>query len=136
MGYAAAVFFLSVASGQGDISVLLNGEAIDFGSKGKPVIAHRRVLVPLRGVFEKLGAKVEFDADQLKITATKANVKIELWVGSRHAIVNGEEKLFDTALSIREGRAMVPLRFLAETLDGASVGWRPKTRTVVIKTAK
>ena len=124
---------LAALAGQGEITVLVNGEAIDFGTRGKPVIAHRRVLVPFRGVFEKLGAKVSFDPDQLKITAVKANTKVELWAGSRHAMVNGEEKLFDTALSIREGRAMVPLRFLAETLGGAKVGWRPQTRTATIK---
>src|SRR5687768_4327941 len=96
------------ASGQG-IKVLLNGDAIDFGTGGKPMIKFKRVLVPLRGVMEKLGAQVQFDPDQLKVTATKNNKKIELWAGSRHAMVNDEEVLFDTAVSVEGGRVMVPL---------------------------
>ena len=43
MGLVEAVFLVGLV-GQGDISVLLDGEAVDFGSKGKPIIAHRRHL--------------------------------------------------------------------------------------------
>jgi hypothetical protein len=118
-----------------EIKVLVDDSAVEF--KGaKPVIRNRRVHVPLRGVMEKLGAEVIFDADRLRITARKNNMSVELWVGSRHATVNGEEMLFDTEMAIVNGRVYVPLRFLAETLDGSSVGWRPESRTVVIRTAK
>lgn len=130
---AATLAGAAVGFGQ-DISVLVDSEAVEF--KGpRPMIRNRRVIVPLRGVMEKLGATVTFDADRLSILAVKNNVRVELWVGSRRAVVNGEEKLFDTEMAIVEGRVFVPLRFLAETLDGASVGWRPDTRTVVIKTS-
>lgn len=121
----------ALCSGQ-DIKVLINGEEVKFKGKG-PVIVVNRVLVPLRGVLEKIGAQISWDPDTLKLTAVRANRKVELWVGSRHAMVNDEEKLFDSSVSMAEGRVMVPLRFLAETLGDASVGWRGKEKTVVIK---
>ena len=118
------------------IKVLIDGDAVDFGARGQPVIRYKRVLVPLRGVFEKLGAVVSFEPDELKVTAQKNNMKVELWVGSRHAMVNGEEMLFDTALAMENGRVLVPLRFLTETLDGASVQWDKGARTVRIGTRR
>src|SRR5688572_26614345 len=115
----AALGWAALATAQQAIRVFVNGDQIDFGKHGKPMIKDKRVLVPMRAVLEKLGTSVTFDPDQLKVTATKNNKKIELWAGSRHAMVNDEEVLFDTALAIEGGRVMVPLRFLSEQLDGA-----------------
>lgn len=111
------------------ITVLLDGKVI----KTEAQIQHRRVLVPLRLISENLGAQVDYDPDTLKVTVRRNNTVVELWPGSRHAMVNGEEKLFDTSMSANRGRVLVPLRFLSETLGLASVGWRPASRTVVIK---
>jgi hypothetical protein len=131
MGNMLLLAAVAALAGSG-IKVMVDGDEIDFGNRGKPMIKDKRVLVPLRGVMEKLGAQVTFDADELKITAVKNNRKIELWAGSRHAMVNDEEVMFDTALAVENGRVMVPLRFLSEQLDGAKVHWDKAKRTVTI----
>ena len=130
---ALGVLSLAVTAGaQSAIKVFVDNNEIDFGQHGKPMVKHKRVLVPMRAVLEKLGAQVSFDQDQLKVTALKNNKKIELWAGSRHAMVNDEEVLFDTALSVEGGRVMVPLRFLSEHLGAAKVHWDKNSRTVRI----
>ena len=58
---------------------------------------------------------------------------IGLQIGENKALVNGEWKTFDTKPVIVNGRTMVPLRFISETM-GAKVDWDGTTRTVYIWT--
>lgn len=57
--------------------------------------------------------------------------KIELQVGEAESAVNGEAKANDVAPFIHEGRTMVPVRFIAETL-GAQVDWNENTQTITL----
>ncbi|HVL38579.1 MAG TPA: copper amine oxidase N-terminal domain-containing protein [Fimbriimonadaceae bacterium] len=117
------------------IRVYLNGSQIDFPD-AQPIIKYKRVLVPMRSIFEKLGATLTFDKYQMYVTAVRGDRKVELWVGSRHAMVDGSEVLFDTAVAIHEGRVMVPLRFLSETLSDVRVHWDAKSRSVTLRTGQ
>lgn len=90
-----------------------------------------RVLVPLRGVFESLGAQVTYDASRRSINAVRGGTQIQLTVGSRQAYVNGEARSLDAPPVAMGGRVMVPLRFVSEAL-GAEVKWQAYNRTVSI----
>lgn len=81
-----------------------------------------RVQVPLRGVGEALGAKVEFNGAQKKVKYTKGDKSIELTIGSKQALVDGQSVVMDTAAKAIKGRTYVPLRFVSENL-GESVSW-------------
>lgn len=112
------------------ISVLLNGRAINLGGVA-PMQAGGRVLVPLRGVFESLGATVNYDAPTSTIYATRGATNVRLRLGSTQADVNGETRYLDVPAQSRFGRTFVPLRFVSETL-GAQVQWAAAQRTVYI----
>jgi hypothetical protein len=112
---------------------LLNGLPIDF-SGAAPAQVEGRVLVPLRSVFEALGATVSFDAETQNVFATRGNTEMQLTLGSTQASVNGETRTLDVPAQARFGRTLVPLRFVSEAL-GADVSWNDAQRTVFITAA-
>ncbi|HEV8339373.1 MAG TPA: copper amine oxidase N-terminal domain-containing protein [bacterium] len=114
---------------QSPISVVLDGEPILLDVP--PIQIEGRILVPLRGIFERLGAKVNFDADTQTVTATREKVTIILHLGSREARVGDRIATLDVPPLALRGRTYVPLRFVSEAL-GSRVDWDEQTRTVLI----
>lgn len=125
-----AVFMaVSLASAQPMISTELNGSRINFDQP--PVMQDGRVLVPLRGIFENLGADVVYTPANKTIKATADGQTVELTLGQRQAFVNGRQMYLDVPADTINGRTMVPLRFVSEAM-GADVKWRSASRTVAI----
>ncbi len=114
-----ALPLLQPATAQRPIGVVLNGQVINFGGAA-PTQVGGRVLVPLRGVFESLGATVNYDAPTSTIFATRDDTRMQLRLGSSEASVNGQTRYLDVPAQARNGRTLVPLRFVSETL-GATV---------------
>ncbi len=98
-----------------------------------PVIQEGRVLVPLRGVFETLGAEVTYDSATHSIRATRGDTQVSLALGSRQAQIDGRPAMLDVPASTIGGRTVVPLRFVSEAL-GATVDWHAASETVAITT--
>lgn len=113
------------------ISVILNGSRLSFTQP--PYVANDVTLVPMRAIFEALNASVDFDAAGQKITATKGETVIELVLGQKSAIKNGQTINLDVPADTRNGSTMVPLRFVAEALQ-AKVDWDNASRTITIST--
>ena len=132
--FLASVFLPATALGQvtqaGEIGIVINQEVQKYDAA--PVLINGRTMVPLRGIFEKLGATVEWCADTRTITGTREQSKIILGVGQSRATVDGQEILLDAPPVIIKDRTMVPVRFIAESL-GAQVEWNPVKRSVEIQ---
>lgn len=102
-----------------------------------PIILEGRTLLPIRYVAEALGANVEWEAKEQKVTINFKGIVIELWIGKNLATVNGEWKLIDPSnpnvkpITIPPGRTMLPIRFIAENL-GCKVDWDPNLKEVKI----
>lgn len=128
LGITAPVF-----AQENSIKVQLNGQDLAFDVK--PQIIKDRTMVPLRGIFEKLGAKVSWEGKTQTITATKAATIVKLKLNSKSATVidNGvsSQVQLDAAPLIIKDRTLVPIRFISESL-GKHVGWDYYNRTVVI----
>ncbi|MDY3929185.1 MAG: copper amine oxidase N-terminal domain-containing protein [Clostridia bacterium] len=101
-------------------TVSYNGEKIKFDQI--PVIENGRTLVPLRAIFEKIGADVEWDGDTQTITASKDNTEISLTIDNAEAVKNGEKVTLDVPAKIVNGRTLVPVRFVADCF-GVDVQW-------------
>ncbi|MBC7808653.1 MAG: hypothetical protein H7145_21170 [Akkermansiaceae bacterium] len=114
------------------IRVSVNGAEVNFGL-GEPVEADGRILVPMRGVFEALGASVKYDVDTQTIHAVRGVTTIALRPGDESAQVNGETRPLESPAQIVNGSAVVPLRFVSEAL-GAKVKWNPETLEVTVST--
>lgn len=109
--------------------VVVDGQLMRFDQP--PVVAGGRVLVPLRGVFEHLGATVLWNPATNVVTAQRGDTQVQLVIGGRQATVNGRVVLLDVPATIVGGRTLVPLRFVSEAM-GAQVDWDNATRVVTI----
>jgi hypothetical protein len=115
------------------IRVIVDGQPVRFDQP--PITIGGRVLVPLRGVFERLGAFVEWDPRTNTVTAVRSGSQIQLQIGSRQGYVNGNLTLLDIPPMVVRGRTLVPLRFISEAL-GAQVDWDPAARTVYVSSGQ
>lgn len=113
------------------VKVLLNGQRLY--SDVSPVIENGRTLVPFRIVGETLGAGVNWNPKKKEITCIKDGKKVIFKIGSNVVCVDNKFESLDMPPIVRNGRTLVPLRFIAETF-GASVSWNKNTRTVNINT--
>jgi len=107
-------------------------QEIDPGRGTVPVTKNDRTLLPIRAVVETFDAYVIWDETENKITITRDEVSIELWVNSTTAKVNGKKVILDVAPVIINERTFMPLRFIAESL-GLTVGWNGTNQTVTIE---
>ena len=72
------------------VKVKVNDKPIIFDVA--PVISEGRTLVPLRYIFEALGAEVKWDAATRTVTGIKGSDEIVLNIDSKDAVVNGETR--------------------------------------------
>lgn len=107
-------------TGANTIGVNVNGTQLILDAP--PKMVNGRVLVPLRAIFEALGAQVKWDANTQTITGTKDSKTIVLKVNSKNAVVSGKNTTLDVPAQIISGRTFVPVRFISESL-GAEVNW-------------
>lgn len=134
--FSSAILFALVpvlAFCQG-IRVYVDSKAVVF-PVGQPMEWKGNVMVPLRGVFERLGGAVGWDGAAQTVTINKGTMTIRLTVGEAHALKNEETIAMPTKSILRAGTTYVPLRFLAESLD-ANVHWDGGSRSVHITTQK
>ena len=111
------------------ITVLLDGRSLAFDVP--PQIVNGRTMVPLRVIFEALGASVEWEPATSTVTAKKDDTEVVLVIGDDKPTVNGQTVTIDQPGLIADGRSLVPLRFVGEVF-GADVNWDPAARTVTI----
>lgn len=122
-----------------NVYVQLNGEIIDFtdsnGNRVDAQIVNNRTMVPLRKIFELLGATVEWDNNTRTASAQKDDISIKLQIDNSIAEVSidGEVRKveLDSKPILINDRTMVPLRFISESL-GKQVAWDAREQTAII----
>lgn len=113
-----------------DIKVLLNGEEIAFPDQ-TPVIIDNRTLVPVRAIFNALGAEVSWLPESMKVVANTASTNITMTIGQCDYFVNGQKQTLDVPAMLLNDRTMVPARAAAEGF-GYNVDWDDATKSVII----
>ncbi|MGO8671407.1 MAG: stalk domain-containing protein [Capsulimonadaceae bacterium] len=129
-GLALALASSSHAQG---IAVVVDGSSVDFSSS-PPFMQNGSVLVPLRGVFERLGAGVNYNASTRTIEATRGQTDVVLRLGENTAYINQQAQPLLQPPVVVNGSTFVPLRFVAQSF-GAQVNWIAASQTVDIRTA-
>ena len=124
---AAIIGGAQAAFAAGAVSVTVNGNALNLNPA--PTERAGRVFVPLRGVFENLGASVVYEAGTINATGRGHNVSLK--IGSNVATVDGAQQRMDVAPFIIGASTYVPLRFVSQAL-GATVNYDGANRIVAI----
>ena len=156
LGLLLCAFILSATTAQASIKLeydgathdydgsiyelLVNGETIK--TPLEPIIFNSRALVPVREVFEAMGAKVNYIDKNKEVDIIYKDEYIRLTIGSVYAYVNSEKvaipdgvKPMIIAKAGGDGKTMIPVRFVSETL-GFNVGFDGVAKTISITDPK
>ena len=112
------------------ISVTINDKKVSFDQP--PVEKQGRTLVPLRAIFENLGATVNWNDVTQTVTSCKGDISISLTIGSNKLYVNEKEIVLDVPAQLINNRTFVPVRAVAEAFK-CKVDWDDQNKTVIIK---
>jgi hypothetical protein len=113
-------------------TVVINGNPLALDTP--TVIQNGRLLVPMRNIFQALGATVNWDSSTQTVTATRGLTSISLVIGSTDASVNGSTVTLDVPPEIINGYTFVPIRFVGEAL-GCQVNWDGGSQSVTISSS-
>lgn len=112
-----------------EISVVVDGKAIAFDQP--PIVENNRTLVPMRAIFEAIGAEIFWNESTQTVTATKGSTTIVIQIGNNIMTKNGGEIALDIPAKLINSRTLVPVRAISEAF-GATVKWDEENNTVLI----
>ncbi len=118
-------------SGAQPVSIILNGYRFDL----RGLLINGHTYVPLRGIFERLGAEVGYIYNTGEILIKYGSRTLVLRVGSNAAKTYGNVYYMDSGPVIVNGVTYVPLRFVTDFL-GVHVDWNYYDNTVRITSGK
>lgn len=116
---------LAVSAGAVDLYV----DTVKLEPDSPPVIVDGRTLVPVRAIFEALGAEVQWDPATRTASGTRGDTTVSVQIDNTTAYVNGEARVLDVPAQLINNRTMVPARFISESF-GSRVFWDPATQSV------
>jgi len=90
------------------------------------------ILIPLRSMFEQMGATVSYDPASKTVDVSKPGSDVKVTVGKPEVVINGESRPLDVPPEIYKGAVVVPVRVISEGM-GAYVQWVPDRRIVVVR---
>jgi hypothetical protein len=123
----------------GQIPILFNDHHVyakpDTLKQGRVLAALVRggtILIPLRSMFEQMGATVSYDASSKTVDVSKPGADVKVTVGKPEVVINGESRPLDVPPILYQGHVLVPIRVISEGM-GAYVQWVPDRRLVVVR---
>lgn len=139
--FSTATIVLADNVSSNPISVLLNGTTLSFDVP--PQIINDRVMVPIRAIFEALGADVYWIDSEQMVLGVKNETKILMAIDQKELIKfigNDFDKFIgflddaqpitlDVPPKLIDGRTLVPLRAVSEAL-GVNVEWNEENNIV------
>lgn len=131
---SAAVLTLTVGgmtavNASEEVFVTVNGEKIEFDVK--PEIMDGRTMVPVRAIFEAVGAEVDWNDKTQTVTGTKDGTVVQMTIGSNKLLINGSTILMDCEPVKIDNRVLTPARYVVESY-GYVVTWDDVGNTVKI----
>ncbi len=117
--------------GEKKIVKIENGTETTIETDVAPIIKEGRTFVPVRGVFEIVGAEISWDANEKAATVKTTDNEVIVRIDNKQSYVNGKHIMMDAPPFIQDGRTLIPLRFISENL-GYSVSWNGETQVITI----
>ena len=123
----------------GEVPILYNDQHVytkpDRLKKGRVLAALVRgktILIPLRSMFEQMGATVSYNASTKTVDVSKPGADVQVTVGKPEVVLNGETRPLDVPPMFYKGSIVVPVRVISEAM-GAYVLWVADKRLVVVR---
>ena len=113
------------------VSVIVDNERVEFDQP--PVIEEGRTLVPLRAVFEKAGAAVDWNQETLTATIQRGDYVVEVTLDNQTLYKNGEAIELDVPAKMINNRTLIPVRAIGEAMD-FEIAWDGFHSQVVVST--
>ncbi|MEK4877417.1 MULTISPECIES: copper amine oxidase N-terminal domain-containing protein [Paenibacillus] len=125
-----AVLFSSQAlADDSDLKCYLDGKQLHFNVS--PILKDGVTYVPMRAIFEALGATIKWDNHAKSVSAVKGDINIFYLVREGRVIVNAKEHEQVLKGINFQNNTLVPLRFISEVL-GSSVTWDEGAKSIYI----
>ena len=124
-----STMMVPVSADNTEISVYLNGSKIEFDVP--PQIINGRTMVPMRAIFEALGAEVEWDNETRTASGEKMGIVVDITIDDNIMVKNYCDISLDTPAQLVEGRTLVPVRAVSESF-AVEVGWDGAAQTVTL----
>jgi hypothetical protein len=96
------------------------------------LVRGNEILVPLRSMFEQMGATVSYNPATQTADVSKPGSDVKVTVGKPEVTINGESRPLDVPPEIYKGSIVVPVRVISEGM-GAYVQWVPEKKVVVVR---
>lgn len=125
-----SIMMSTVVFASNDIKVAIDGEYVEFDVQ--PQLINNRTMVPLRAIFEALGAEVDWDESTQTVIAMKDDITVTATIGNTKMYIDDEERIMDVAPMLLNGRTLVPVRFVAEAFE-CDVDWDGEYSIVYIE---
>lgn len=111
------------------VTVMVDGEYVKFDVQ--PTIIEGRTLVPVRAIFEALGAEVDWNGDTRTAVSSKGDTKVSVQIDNSVMKVNDADVVLDVPAQLIDNRTLVPVRAISEAYD-CYVDWNGDKRTVIV----
>jgi len=108
----------------------VDGKKLDFDVQ--PRLINNRTMVPMRAIFEALGADVCWDGETQTVYGETYDTSIEIAIGEAYLLKNNKYVELDSPAVIVDGRTLVPVRAIAESLN-CQVEWVDSAKMVSIR---
>ena len=123
----------------GEVPILYNDNHVytkpDRLNQGRVLaglVRGNEILIPLRSMFEQMGATVSYDPATKTAEVSKPGADVQVTVGKPEVVINGETRPLDVPPEIYKGAIVVPVRVISEGM-GAYVQWVPDRHVVVVR---
>ena len=122
------------ANGEIDgVTVKIDGKVVEFDQA--PIIINDRTMVPLRAIFEELGAVVTWENETNTAIAFKEDTTVSVQINNNRMFKNSEIIELDVAPMLVSDRTLVPVRAVSEAFE-CDVEWNEENLEVIITTNK
>jgi hypothetical protein len=114
--------------GEKSYTVLSEGRETVQAMDVAPFVSSGRTFVPIRFLANALGIHnedINWDSEKNMVTLMLDQTTVNLTIGSKELIVNGETTLMDVSPIAKDGRTFLPARYVAEAF-GYQVDWDPQ----------
>lgn len=106
-----------------------------------PIIFNDHALVPVREIFEELGAEVEYETDTRTVDVIKDDYTVSMAINDNVAYINGEQTAIPDGVAPKliseyggETKTMVPVRFISESI-GLDVDFNEEHGAILVESS-